>query len=197
MGHSASSTSNAERWSWSRQLHRPSRCCLGTIRSLISPPKYFFVQHFPSVLGRSVHISVLGMSSWSVLRSTATKHTPQLSRYPTRSIDAFCNRLVYPTRSYSVCQRHAAHIRARKSSIRGHIRLLEQSRRRFTASPSQRHAHIDPPKPGEELHIGIIDKEGDRHDFEVAKGDNILDIAQANDLEMEGKFHELKTSTWC
>lgn len=33
-----------------------------------------------------------------------------------------------------------------------------------------------------------MDKEGDRHDFEVAKGDNLLDIAQANELEMEGRF---------
>lgn len=32
----------------------------------------------------------------------------------------------------------------------------------------------------------FIDKDGDKYDFEVAKGDNLLDIAQANDLEMEG-----------
>ena len=32
----------------------------------------------------------------------------------------------------------------------------------------------------------FIDKEGDEHVFEVADGDNLLDIAQANDLEMEG-----------
>lgn len=33
----------------------------------------------------------------------------------------------------------------------------------------------------------FIDKDGDKHDFQVAKGDNLLDIAQANDLEMEGE----------
>ena len=38
------------------------------------------------------------------------------------------------------------------------------------------------------LHVTFIDKDGDRHDFEVSQGDNLLDIAQANDLEMEGKF---------
>ena len=32
----------------------------------------------------------------------------------------------------------------------------------------------------------FIDKEGDSHTFEVADGDNLLDVAQANDLEMEG-----------
>lgn len=32
----------------------------------------------------------------------------------------------------------------------------------------------------------FIDKEGHEHTFEVADGDNLLDIAQANDLEMEG-----------
>jgi len=36
------------------------------------------------------------------------------------------------------------------------------------------------------LHVTFVDKEGERHEFEVAKGDNLLDIAQANDLEMEG-----------
>ncbi|KAI9793438.1 MAG: mitochondrial matrix iron-sulfur protein [Peltula sp. TS41687] len=36
------------------------------------------------------------------------------------------------------------------------------------------------------IHVTFIDKEGDEHTFEVAKGDNLLDIAQENDLEMEG-----------
>lgn len=34
--------------------------------------------------------------------------------------------------------------------------------------------------------VTFIDKDGDKHTFEVADGDNLLDIAQANDLEMEG-----------
>ena len=38
------------------------------------------------------------------------------------------------------------------------------------------------------LHVTIIDKEGDEHVFEVAKGDNLLDIAQSEELEMEGIF---------
>lgn len=37
--------------------------------------------------------------------------------------------------------------------------------------------------------VTFIDKDGDRHDFQVAEGDNLLDIAQANDLEMEGSLH--------
>lgn len=36
------------------------------------------------------------------------------------------------------------------------------------------------------LHVTIVDKDGEKHTFEVAEGDNLLDIAQANDLEMEG-----------
>jgi len=36
------------------------------------------------------------------------------------------------------------------------------------------------------LHVTFIDKDGQEHKFEVSKGDNLLDIAQANDLEMEG-----------
>ncbi len=35
-------------------------------------------------------------------------------------------------------------------------------------------------------HITFIDKDGTSHEFEVADGDNLLDIAQAKDLEMEG-----------
>lgn len=35
-------------------------------------------------------------------------------------------------------------------------------------------------------HVTFVDKDGDEHTFEVADGDNLLDIAQANDLEMEG-----------
>jgi ferredoxin-2, mitochondrial len=37
------------------------------------------------------------------------------------------------------------------------------------------------------LHITFIDKEGEERTFEVAKGDNLLDIAQENDIEMEGE----------
>jgi len=37
-------------------------------------------------------------------------------------------------------------------------------------------------------HVTIVDKEGTEHEFEVADGDNLLDIAQANDLEMEGRL---------
>lgn len=36
------------------------------------------------------------------------------------------------------------------------------------------------------LKVTFIDQQGDSHTFEVAEGDNLLDIAQANDLEMEG-----------
>ena len=36
------------------------------------------------------------------------------------------------------------------------------------------------------IKVTFVDKDGDNHDFQVAEGDNLLDIAQANDLEMEG-----------
>ncbi|KAL0258991.1 mitochondrial matrix iron-sulfur protein [Diplodia seriata] len=47
-----------------------------------------------------------------------------------------------------------------------------------------------PPDCAEPLHsrprkVTFIDKDGDEHTFEVADGDNLLDIAQANDIEME------------
>ncbi|OBT78657.1 hypothetical protein VF21_02267 [Pseudogymnoascus sp. 05NY08] len=61
-----------------------------------------------------------------------------------------------------------------------------EQRRAFSYSPISLHGHLDPPKPGEELHVTFIDKDGDEQTFVVAKGDNLLDIAQANDVEMEG-----------
>ncbi|KAI5857440.1 ferredoxin [Durotheca rogersii] len=58
--------------------------------------------------------------------------------------------------------------------------------RQFSASATRRHGHITPPKPGEALSITFVDKEQREHEFAVSAGDNLLDIAQANDLEMEG-----------
>ncbi|KAE8345971.1 hypothetical protein BDV24DRAFT_90657 [Aspergillus arachidicola] len=58
--------------------------------------------------------------------------------------------------------------------------------RSFSATAGVQHGHITPPKPGEELNISFIDKDGEKYDFQVSEGDNLLDIAQANDLEMEG-----------
>lgn len=77
------------------------------------------------------------------------------------------------------------------------------SRRSFSNSSVLQHGHLEPPKPGEEydlgqfkivgtqlnirrLHITFIDKDGEESTFIVAKGDNLLDIAQANDIDMEG-----------
>ncbi|KAF4555180.1 Adrenodoxin-like protein [Elsinoe fawcettii] len=58
--------------------------------------------------------------------------------------------------------------------------------RNFSTSPLLQHGHLDTPAPGEERHVTFIDKDGSQHTFEVADGANLLDIAQANDLEMEG-----------
>ncbi|KAI8933014.1 mitochondrial matrix iron-sulfur protein [Plenodomus lindquistii] len=59
-------------------------------------------------------------------------------------------------------------------------------RRHFSSTPTSRHGHLDPPKPGEERHITFIEKDGTSSTFTVADGDNLLDIALANDIEMEG-----------
>ena len=40
------------------------------------------------------------------------------------------------------------------------------------------------------INVSFVDKDGQRTDFQVAEGDNLLDIAQANDLEMEGAHPE-------
>ncbi|KAH6987708.1 2Fe-2S ferredoxin-type domain-containing protein [Ilyonectria sp. MPI-CAGE-AT-0026] len=64
--------------------------------------------------------------------------------------------------------------------------LSPLSQRTFSTSAAQRHGHIHTPKPGEELYITFIEKDGEEFKFAVSEGDNLLDIAQANDLEMEG-----------
>lgn len=46
----------------------------------------------------------------------------------------------------------------------------------------ERHAY----KLSDRRKVTFIDKEGQEHTFEVADGDNLLDIAQSEDLEMEG-----------
>jgi len=56
----------------------------------------------------------------------------------------------------------------------------------LTVSAVRAHNELTPPAPGEELNITFIDKDRTPHTFQVAAGDNLLDIAQANDLEMEG-----------
>jgi len=43
------------------------------------------------------------------------------------------------------------------------------------------------------LHVTFVDRDGAEHKFEVADGDNLLDIAQANDLEMEGPLYASMT----
>jgi ferredoxin len=82
--------------------------------------------------------------------------------------------------------------------------MIPRAQRPFSTTPTPRHGHLDTPKPGEEcvtspstpLHhpiltiprrtITFIDKDSQSHTFTVADGANLLDIAQANDLEMEG-----------
>lgn len=58
--------------------------------------------------------------------------------------------------------------------------------KQFHQTVPKHHAHLHKPNPGEELHITFITKDGEQISFEVAEGDNILDIAQAHNLDMEG-----------
>ncbi|KAK4451962.1 2Fe-2S iron-sulfur cluster binding domain-containing protein [Podospora aff. communis PSN243] len=74
-------------------------------------------------------------------------------------------------------------------SSRGKLARLSTPRsqlRAFSVSSRVSHGHVDPPKPGEELYVTFVDKEGEEHKIAVNAGDNLLDIAQAHDLEMEG-----------
>lgn len=56
----------------------------------------------------------------------------------------------------------------------------------FAQSALRFHGHVHKPKPGEELHVTFILKDGSQRQYEVSAGDTLLDIAQANNLDMEG-----------
>ncbi|KAM0522895.1 hypothetical protein ACHAPS_005687 [Verticillium nonalfalfae] len=64
--------------------------------------------------------------------------------------------------------------------------------RAFSATAATSHGHLDPPKPGEELWVTFVDKDGDEHKIAVCEGDNLLDIAQDNDLEMEAHYDAME-----
>ena len=44
------------------------------------------------------------------------------------------------------------------------------------------------------LYVTFVDKDGDEHKIAVSAGNNLLEIAQAYDIEMEGKFKETHAS---
>ncbi|KAG5355076.1 Adrenodoxin-like protein [Yarrowia sp. B02] len=48
------------------------------------------------------------------------------------------------------------------------------------------HGHVHKPKPGEEIKVTFITKDGEQIEVDTCEGDNLLDIAQANNLDMEG-----------
>ncbi|AMD21434.1 HER155Wp [Eremothecium sinecaudum] len=48
------------------------------------------------------------------------------------------------------------------------------------------HYVLQKPKKGEELNVTFILKDGSQKTFQVCEGDSVLDIAQSNNLDMEG-----------
>lgn len=92
------------------------------------------------------------------LSSPSVQQLPQLFQRPSTA------------RQYSQCSQSPSATRvtaiSRPSSLS----------RFFSTSPSVQHAHLTPPRPGEERKVTFVDKEGDHHTFEVADGDNLLDI---------------------
>ncbi|POS84863.1 ferredoxin [Erysiphe pulchra] len=62
---------------------------------------------------------------------------------------------------------------------------LPENRRFFVESPRNSHGHWTPPKTGEEIFVTFIDKEVE-HRIAANEGDNLLTIAQGNDIDMEG-----------
>ncbi|KAK9370778.1 2Fe-2S ferredoxin-type domain-containing protein [Lipomyces kononenkoae] len=72
------------------------------------------------------------------------------------------------------------------SIISTHCIPMSGSCRLFSGTAVKRHGHVQEPKPGEEIRVTFITREGDQVHIDAAEGDNLLDIAQAHDLDMEG-----------
>lgn len=58
--------------------------------------------------------------------------------------------------------------------------------RLFSSSSVFFHGHVHKPLPGQELHVTFITKDGQQITCEAAEGDNLMDIAQAHNLDVEG-----------
>ncbi|RPA86194.1 2Fe-2S iron-sulfur cluster binding domain protein [Ascobolus immersus RN42] len=85
------------------------------------------------------------------------------------------------------CRRAMSSLQSGKSTpSAARIRNLRSVTRSFSTSTVLRHGDLTPPKPGEERRITFITKDNQALTLEVKDGDNLLDIAQAHDLDMEG-----------
>ncbi|KAJ2901498.1 ferredoxin [Zalerion maritima] len=58
--------------------------------------------------------------------------------------------------------------------------------RPFSSTPARKHGDVTPPKPGEEVYVTFIDRDKVEHKIPCNVGDNLLDLAQAHDLDIEG-----------
>ncbi|CCU79084.1 unnamed protein product [Blumeria hordei] len=66
-----------------------------------------------------------------------------------------------------------------------HVQKLDK--KNFTTTKSSSHVRLKAPGPDEEsIHVTFIDKEGNEQRIAARKGENLLSIAQSNDVEMEG-----------
>lgn len=115
------------------------------------------------------------------LHPYSSSSLPLQSRFP--RLRHFPSLRTLTTQSPRTLRRHEAET---------YTTTLNRSRRKFTTSTVLNHGHLDAPKPGEEVHVTFITKEGEEHTYNVCEGDNLLDIAQANDLEMEGMAHIIR-----
>lgn len=97
-----------------------------------------------------------------------------------------CSRTFRPSLSSRTSQFIKPALRSTQSTPARPSAFAPTTSRAFTTSSPKYHAHLTPPKPGEERKVTFIEKDGSEVTFEVADGDNLLDIAQSNDLEMEG-----------
>ncbi|PBP20172.1 ribosomal RNA-processing protein 15 [Diplocarpon rosae] len=133
------------------------------------------------------NLSKIGRSSLQCLRTPLRRQCVFHSRAPISTSSASTN-------SQSVS---ANSFRNHKIYRAGKNAASEESRRAFSATSTASHGHWEPPPPGKELYVTFIDKEGNKDKLAVNEGDDLLTIAQANDIEMEGACEGSCTCSTC
>ncbi|CAL3970263.1 unnamed protein product [Diplocarpon coronariae] len=124
-------------------------------------------------------LSTIGRSSLQCLRSPLRRQCALHGRAPpSTSFASSTTTPSVPMNSFRSHRIYQAGISAAST----------QGRRAFSATSTASHGHWEPPPPGKELYVTFIDKHGNVDKVAVNEGDDLLTVAQANDIEMEGNF---------
>ncbi|KAK7205319.1 2Fe-2S ferredoxin-type domain-containing protein [Myxozyma melibiosi] len=107
------------------------------------------------------------------------------SRFGVSLLRQPASRILLTAVSSSSARQFTSIARSSSSSF-GRAAVTVPLQRQFSSSAISWHGHVHTPAPGEEIRVTFITREGEQVAIDAAAGDNLLDIAQAYDLDMEG-----------